>query len=118
MNALRSTMISSSAFLRESAAEMVELILLDGGDCEGLTKVFVALWLDDRYRVTLDCSQLDSLGTNEVRTLIRFAVQFAHHGGFVRLTHASARIRALLEVFRCGKLLAPARSGDDSSVRG
>lgn len=66
----------------------------------------MALWQDDRFSVALDCSQLDSLGANEVRTFLRFADQFAHYGGFVRLTNVSGRIRALVEVLNCADLLA------------
>src|SRR6266699_960319 len=102
MNTERSTAISASALAPEPAADTtvtVELSLLNGVDYDGLTKLFAALWKEERFCIALDCLRLDSLGTNEVRTLIRFADQFAHHGGFVRLVNVNPHIRSLLSHF-------------------
>jgi hypothetical protein len=117
MNALPPAEGSASAFSPEPAAEIVELSLLNGVDYHGLTNLFVALWQEERFRVALDCSQLDSLGMNEVRTLIRFADQFAHHGGLVRLVNANRRIRSLLEVLHCAELLVPCGRADSLVLR-
>jgi ABC-type transporter Mla MlaB component len=109
MNASRPAKSSASAPSPEPAPEFVELSLLEGVDYKGLIKLLVTLWQEARFRVRLDCSQLDSLGTSEVRTLIRFADQFSHHGGFVRLVNANSRIGSRLEVLCCAELLADGR---------
>ena len=93
--------------------EDVELGLLDGMDHEGLNALFVALWMEGQFRIRLDCSRVDRLGPQEVRTLARFGNEFSCRGGFVRLTRVNDRVRSLFEVFRCSDLLAP--RGSDTS---
>ena len=98
--------------------EVVELGLLEGVDSEALNALFVAFWMEDRFRVTLDCAHVDHLGPQEARTLARFRNEFSCRGGFVRLTRVNDRVRSVLEVLHCADLLAPAGSGGESSVGG
>lgn len=101
----------------ELPAATVELCLLDDVDQDGLDDLFVALWMEDRFRVTLDCSHLDWLGAVDVRTLARFASKFGFHGGFVALTHVNPRLRSLLQILRCADLLVPGGSANDPAAR-
>ncbi len=78
--------------------------LLDGVDYAGLTGVLGALARESQYRVTLDCVQVPRLGPGEIRTLIRFAKQFAFRGGYLRLQHVNPTVTRLLELFRCLEL--------------
>lgn len=96
-------------------AEPDTLSLLDEIDYAALTDFFGAFYREGQYRVVVDCSHLERLGPVEVRTLIRFADQFAQRGGFIRLTHVSARIRGLFAVFRCTELLIEPPSDHRSS---
>lgn len=54
---------------------------LDGVDYIGLASVLSALECADQHRVTLDCIQVLRMEAPEVRTLMRFADQFARQVG-------------------------------------
>ena len=94
----------------------VELCLLGGVDAEGLNALFVALWMEDQFRIILECSHVAGLTSEGVRTLARFSKEFSCRGGFVRLAGVSDRIRAVLEALRCDDLLSLAPSTASSSA--
>ena len=94
----------------------VELCLLGGVDADGLNALFVALWMEDQFRVILECSHVAGLTPEEVRTLARFSNEFSCRGGFVRLAGVSDRVRAVLEALRCADLLSLAPSTATSSA--
>lgn len=106
-----------SSLTVEPAPNTVVLGLIDGMDDEGLADLFVALWHQYQFRVTLDCSHLNRLTAAEARTLMRYACQFSAHGGFVRLTRANGRVRSLLEVLHCAELLAPDAGAESREAR-
>ncbi len=83
----------------------IQLCLLNGSNYRELSYLLEELAHEGQHRVVFDCSHVRRLGPVEIRTLVKFADQFAACDGYLRLIHVNPGIYRLLEIFHYLELL-------------